>query len=70
MFRTSAGDGKWNERPNAPSRSFGQAGYMFETLRALVEHAPEAIVVFDGITGHFLFGNDHACRLTEYRRTS
>jgi PAS domain S-box-containing protein len=32
-------------------------------LRALVEHAPEAIVVFDGDTGRFLFGNDHACRL-------
>jgi len=32
-------------------------------LRALVEHAPEAIVVFDGNTGRFLFGNEHACRL-------
>lgn len=32
-------------------------------FRALVEHAPEAIVVFDGETGRFLFGNDHACRL-------
>lgn len=32
-------------------------------LRALVEHAPEAIVVFDGDTGRFLFGNDHACAL-------
>src|SRR5215471_4553333 len=32
-------------------------------LRALVEHAPEAIVVFDGITGRFLFGNQHACNL-------
>jgi PAS domain S-box-containing protein len=32
-------------------------------LRALVEHAPEAIVVFDGSTGRFLFGNEHACRL-------
>jgi PAS domain S-box-containing protein len=32
-------------------------------FRALVEHAPEAIVVFDGNTGHFLFGNEHACRL-------
>src|SRR5262249_28119379 len=32
-------------------------------LRALVEHAPEAIVVFDGTTGRFLFGNEHACRL-------
>jgi PAS domain S-box-containing protein len=32
-------------------------------LRALVEHAPEAIVVFDGVTGRFLFGNKHACRL-------
>ncbi len=32
-------------------------------FRALVEHAPEAIVVFDGDTGRFLFGNDHACRL-------
>ena len=32
-------------------------------FRAMVEHAPEAIVVFDGVTGRFLFGNDHACRL-------
>ncbi len=32
-------------------------------LRALVEHAPEAIVVFDGNTGRFRFGNEHACRL-------
>ncbi len=32
-------------------------------FRALVEHAPEAIVVFDGNTGRFLFGNDHACTL-------
>ncbi|HVV70350.1 MAG TPA: PAS domain S-box protein, partial [Verrucomicrobiae bacterium] len=32
-------------------------------LRALVEHAPEAIVVLDGKSGRFLFGNEHACRL-------
>lgn len=32
-------------------------------FRALVEHAPEAIVVFDGDTGRFLFGNEHACQL-------
>src|SRR5262249_48884286 len=32
-------------------------------FRALVEHAPEAIVVFDGDTERFLFGNEHACRL-------
>jgi PAS domain S-box-containing protein len=32
-------------------------------LRTLVEHAPEAIVVFDGNTGRFLFGNQHACNL-------
>ena len=32
-------------------------------LRALVEHAPEAIVVFDGATGRFQFGNEHACRI-------
>jgi PAS domain S-box-containing protein len=32
-------------------------------LRAVVEHAPEAIVVFDGRTGRFLFGNQHACNL-------
>jgi len=32
-------------------------------FRALVEHAPEAIVVIDGDTGRFLFGNEHACRL-------
>ncbi len=32
-------------------------------FRALVENAPEAIVVFDGATGRFLFGNEHTCRL-------
>jgi PAS domain S-box-containing protein len=32
-------------------------------FRALVEHAPEAIVVFDGDTVRILFGNEHACRL-------
>ena len=32
-------------------------------FRALVEHAPEAIVVFDGNTGRFFFGNQHACNL-------
>jgi len=32
-------------------------------FRALVEHAPEAIVVFDGDTGRFLFGNNHASAL-------
>ncbi len=32
-------------------------------LRTLVEHAPEAIVVFDGETGRFLSGNAHACRM-------
>ena len=32
-------------------------------FRALVEHAPEAIVVFNGDTGRFLFGNEHACVL-------
>ena len=32
-------------------------------LRTLVEHAPEAIVVFDGDTGRFLSGNAHACSL-------
>jgi len=32
-------------------------------LRTLVEHAPEAIVVFEGRTGRFRFGNAHACRL-------
>jgi PAS domain S-box-containing protein len=32
-------------------------------FRALVEHAPEAIVVFSGDTGRFLFGNQHACDL-------
>lgn len=32
-------------------------------FRTLVEHAPEAIVVFDGHTGRFLDGNEHALRL-------
>lgn len=32
-------------------------------FRALVEHAPEAIVVYSGDTGRFLFGNQHACDL-------
>ena len=32
-------------------------------FRALVEHAPEAIVVYSADLGHFLFGNQHACDL-------
>jgi PAS domain S-box-containing protein len=32
-------------------------------LRTLLEHAPDAIVVFDGRTGRFQFGNAHACQL-------
>ncbi len=32
-------------------------------FRALVEHAPEAIVVFDGDTGRLFFGNEHASAL-------
>jgi PAS domain S-box-containing protein len=32
-------------------------------FRALVEHAPEAIVVYSAETGRFLFGNQHACDL-------
>jgi PAS domain S-box-containing protein len=32
-------------------------------FRSLVEHAPEAIVVFNGDSGRFLFGNQHACNL-------
>lgn len=34
-----------------------------ERLRTLVEHAPEAIVVFDGETGRFLSVNENATRL-------
>jgi PAS domain S-box-containing protein len=34
-----------------------------DRFRALVEHAPEAILVFNGDTGRFIFGNQHACRL-------
>jgi PAS domain S-box-containing protein len=32
-------------------------------MRTLVEHAPEAIVVFDGVTGRFLTCNENATRL-------
>ena len=32
-------------------------------FRAIVEHAPEAIVVYSADTGRFLFGNQHACDL-------
>jgi len=32
-------------------------------FRAMVEHAPEAIVVYSAETGRFLFGNQHACDL-------
>jgi PAS domain S-box-containing protein len=32
-------------------------------MRTLVEHAPEAIVVFDGVTGRFLSGNANACQI-------
>jgi PAS domain S-box-containing protein len=37
-------------------------------LRTIVEHAPEAIVVFDGETGKFLHANRHALEL--YGRTA
>ena len=32
-------------------------------FRALVENAPEAIVMYSADTGRFLFGNQHACDL-------
>jgi len=32
-------------------------------LRTILEHAPEAVVVFDGETGQFLNANDHALEL-------
>lgn len=32
-------------------------------FRAIVEHAPEAIVVYSADTGRFMFGNQHACDL-------
>jgi PAS domain S-box-containing protein len=32
-------------------------------LRTLVEHAPEAITVFDGETGRFVSGNANACQI-------
>lgn len=32
-------------------------------LRAMIEHAPEAIVVYSANTGRFLFGNQNACDL-------
>src|ERR1051325_4652079 len=58
----------WDQSPSAEAPSFSQGEEVLESLfeanfRALVEHAPEAIVVFDGVTGKFLFGNNHACRL-------
>jgi PAS domain S-box-containing protein len=43
-----------NERTAALSTSEAQ-------FRAMVEHAPEAIVVYNADTGRFLFGNQHAC---------
>lgn len=45
-----------NERTAAHSASEAR-------FRALVEHAPEAIVVYNVDTGRFLFGNQHACDL-------
>ncbi|MBX3746378.1 MAG: PAS domain S-box protein [Verrucomicrobiae bacterium] len=33
------------------------------SLRALVDHAPEAIVVYDAELGHFVHGNENALRL-------
>jgi PAS domain S-box-containing protein len=46
----------WPERTAALTTSEAR-------LRALVENAPEAIVVFEGNTGRFLFGNEHASRI-------
>src|SRR5205814_1480466 len=56
LERNAALEQRVNERTAALKTSEAR-------LRALVEHAPEAIVVFDGNTGRFLFGNEHACHL-------
>jgi len=53
---TQALERRVNERTGALTTSEAR-------LRALVEHAPEAIVVFNGESGRILFGNEHACRL-------
>jgi PAS domain S-box-containing protein len=37
-------------------------------MRTLVEHAPEAIVVFDGVTGRFLVCNENAVKLYGHSR--
>jgi PAS domain S-box-containing protein len=53
---TQALERKVNERTAELSTSEAR-------FRALVEHAPEAIVVYSVDTGRFLFGNQHACDL-------
>jgi PAS domain S-box-containing protein len=70
ISRTSANGKKpnanfWNEPipRTACGRTHGCPHHQRSRFRALVEHAPEAIVVFNGDTGRFLFGNEHACRL-------
>ncbi len=39
-----------------------------ERMRTLVEHAPEAIVVYDGVTGSFVSCNENATRLYGFSR--
>ena len=53
---TQALERRVEERTDALTTSEAQ-------LRAVVEHAPEAIVVFNGDNGQFLYGNKHACVL-------
>jgi PAS domain S-box-containing protein len=53
---TQALERRVEERTDALTTSEAQ-------LRAIVEHAPEAIVVFNGDNGQFLYGNRHACVL-------
>jgi PAS domain S-box-containing protein len=64
MNKAAVTEREWDERTTAAERAVVAELMASEArFRALVEHAPEAIVVFDGDTGRFLFGNEHACRL-------
>src|SRR4051812_40744132 len=71
MNTSARTDPQWTERTIEMPRHQADASNMQlvlergadQILRTLVEHAPEAIVVFDGETGRFELVNENAVRL-------